>query len=495
MLKPEDLSLLPELPGVYRFYDLQKNLLYIGKAKSLRKRVKSYFSSSVANRKTRKLATLIAFIEYTLTTDEKAALILENNLIQILNPQFNILVRKEESLAVIQVSRHKYPQIKLTKFSRAKENIFGPYASKNDAILKLNYIKKFFKLRTCEDQEFKNRTCPCFSYQVKECSAPCVNKITAQEYNKNLLAASYFLKGQYSQLHKILKKEMINDAKNYLFEDAVVKRDALKKIEELHKSKISLNFNMENFDIILLKQVEESLFVYLVMIRAGILVGDTYYIGKYHKHIPADYIEKRYLKNYSISHIYTDFNLSSQLKKNIKATGIKIVSVEGPKNPEFIELKSRAYKNFSQLIENYSYKNLYLGGISSLKKMFNLSEQINIEYLDLVDRNLSIFIPNENIEKISTVKIVKTKLKTHLTNQDKNINPYILFIRVSPITEKYFIKTLISLNLKAIIILIKPIAHGRDAIIKLNTSLTYTLEDVIMHSGIEKLVNLLASIY
>lgn len=497
MLKPEDLALLPKHPGVYKFYDEQKNLLYIGKAKSLHKRVKSYFLQSITNRKTKKLVSRIAFIEYTLTTDEKAALILENNLIQILKPQFNVLMRKEESLAVIEISTHKFPQVKLTKFSKVKENYYGPYASKNDANLKLNFIKKIFKLRTCENSQFKNRTSPCFSHQVKECSAPCVGKITPEEYKQNLVATDYFLKGEYLSLQKILKNSMLIDAENHFFESAALKRDALKHLEELNKNKLTLTFSVENFDIILVKNVEEKLFVYIAIIRASVLVGDTYYISTHQKNIKVflgDYIQKRYLKNLSVSHIYIDFTLDHQLKNNLGSMGIKILSTKSSNNPVFIELKNRAYKNLSQVIENYSYQNLYLGGISSLKEMFNLSEKVSIEYLNLIDKNLSIFIPKEDIEKIKTSKIIKSKLKNYLTTQDNSLNPYILFIKIEADEETQFIKTLSCLKLNATIILIKPIAYGRDAIIKLNPSLSYNLESIIMHSGIEKLVNLLASI-
>ncbi|MCC2626057.1 MAG: uvrC [Burkholderiales bacterium] len=496
ILKAEEYVLLPEHPGVYRFYDKYKNLLYIGKAKSLRKRVKSYFSSSIVNKKTKQLASQIQFIEYTLTVDEEAALTLENNLIQILSPQFNILVRKEDSFPIIEISKDKFPQIKLTKLSKAKSNIYGPFISKNDAILKLNFIKKIFKLRTCEQKSFINRTSPCFSYQIKECSAPCIGKISSNEYESNLAKAISFLKGEYLDIYEILEQEMFMDAKSYLFENTAIKRDALKVLDKLDKNRLEPDLSTESFDILLLKQTRSNIFIYISIIRSGIQVGDSHYINRRQKDIPsflANYIKTRYLKNFNITQVYINIELTQELKGMVEnSTNINILLTKDFLSQSMIKLNQRALCNLDLLIDNYSYQNLYLGGILSIKERFKLSNHINIKYVNLCN-NFSVFISSENIAKAKILRTGCISLKKHLSKQDKIID--ILFIKAWDKQEKELIQALSDLKPGFIILLIKPINHGKDVILELDKSFMYNSENIIKNNGIEKLVRLLEKFY
>lgn len=498
MLKPEDLHLLPKTPGVYRFYDLHKNLLYVGKAKSLRDRVRSYFSASIKIKRTKQLVDQIAFIDYTLTADEKAALILENNLIQLLSPQFNILVREEGSLPVIESTKHKFPQLKVTKLNKANGIIYGPYPSKKHANLKLKFIKKVFKLRTCEEWEFKNRSYPCFNYQIKECSAPCIGKITADEYNKNLIKASLFLKGEYVGLRKKLKEEMLADAEAYLYEEARLKRDAIAIIKELSSLQIIFTAGKGNFDIILATQTKENLFISIVFVRAGIPAGDTYHIGKPLENIElflVDYMKERYLESSGANCIYVDYELSCQQRSNVyKATGIKVLLMKNVRNKALLELNNKANDNFAQLIRNYSYQNLYLGGITSLKEIFGVVDKINIEYLYIQEKNYSIFIPHENIQELQITKLSNENLEIYILDQNKKTSNYFLFIEARIEQEKYIIEFLAKSELRCNIALVKSIPYGRDIILKLNRSNIFSHENLIQHNGIAKLVKLCQSL-
>ena len=182
-------SKITNRPGIYKFLNAQSSIIYIGKAANLKKRVSSYFNKTINTIKTTKLVENIADIKVIITENEEEALILENTLIKKHKPKYNILLRDDKSYPYIYIdTSHEYPSIKF--YRGIKDNrkgfYFGPYTQVNHVRYMLNLIEKIFKVRSCEDSYFSNRSQPCLQYQLKRCDAPCVDRITSKDYGVNI---------------------------------------------------------------------------------------------------------------------------------------------------------------------------------------------------------------------------------------------------------------------------------------------------------------------
>lgn len=216
-----DLKHVPTHPGVYQFFN-DKEIIYIGKAKNLNKRVRSYFTKAIKDRKTEQIKRQAIRVETFTTHSETEALILEQQLIKEYKPKFNILLRDDKTYPFIFfASKHPYPSIHLKRSKQAvSEDYFGPYTSAKLVREQLKEIQKIFKLRNCADSTFANRSRPCIEYQMKRCSAPCVNFISKEDYHEDIAAAKQYLTAEKKQLKKILTKKMKAHAEKLEFEEA-----------------------------------------------------------------------------------------------------------------------------------------------------------------------------------------------------------------------------------------------------------------------------------
>jgi excinuclease ABC subunit C len=227
---------LTSRPGVYRMLDASGTVIYVGKAKNLKKRVSSYFRKTGLTAKTRVMVAQIAAIETTVTHTENEALILENNLIKELMPRYNILLRDDKSYPYLFISGDSFPRLSLHRGAKRKAGrYFGPYPSAGAVRESLNLLQKLFPVRQCEDSYYLNRSRPCLQYQIKRCTAPCVGLVTKEEYQKDVERTILFLEGKNQQVMDDLSQEMEAAAQRLDFEQAAVIRDkiaALRRVQE-----------------------------------------------------------------------------------------------------------------------------------------------------------------------------------------------------------------------------------------------------------------------
>lgn len=299
------LKVVTEQPGVYMMYDAGQEVIYVGKAKNLKKRLSSYFRTHVSGEKTRALVRQIHDVQVTVTHTETEALILEHNLIKQHLPKYNVLLRDDKSYPYILISEHSHPRISIHRGVRKKRGeYFGPYPNGAAVRESLHLMQKLFPVRQCEDSVYANRSRPCLLYQLKRCAGPCVQGLVSEEeYAHQVQLARLFLQGKNQQVLTDLADSMEQASGELRFEDAARFRDQLLALRRVQEQQFVSGNVLDDLDVIGLAVERSQACVQVLFIRQGKVLGGRSYFPRMAPDTDAEEILQSFVLQFYLSGI------------------------------------------------------------------------------------------------------------------------------------------------------------------------------------------------
>ncbi len=377
---------LPEDPGVYKFFNVDFELLYVGKAKNLKNRVSSYFSKG-ETKKQKSLRAQINYVDLIITKTESDALILEQSIIRKDKPPYNVQFRDDKSYPIIHIATTKeFPNIFISRQKQKEGTSFGPYANVGAMRKNLEMCKKIFKIRDCKDVVFKNRTRPCIEYQIGRCSAPCVGLISKEDYKKDVEGVEYFLNGENEKFLNDLYKNMdkYSDQKDY--ERAILYRDKINAIRDIQKNQSILTL-YKDIDVLALKKNKFSICISLVEVRNSWISTTKNFFLENQELLANKEMLLRFIESYYLNSDEEKINLISNIDlqnhkkelENILNRKLRIIK-KSKKNEPLLEIAE------SQAVDRIERRNNYewiKESFSYLKEKLLLKNLRRIEAFDI----------------------------------------------------------------------------------------------------------------
>ena len=391
----DKIPLIDKNPGVYKMISASGEILYIGKAKNIPNRLKSYVTESNLPIRTERMLSLTHNLETTTTSNESEALLLEANLIKKYKPRYNILLRDDKSFPYIYIgNKDQWPQLTKLRGKKSKSGYyFGPFASIGSANWTIKILQKIFQLRVCDDTVFKNRERPCILYQIKRCSGPCVGHITEKDYISTVNDAIDFISGKSRRIQKNLSREMELASKKMDYEKAAVARDRIKALTQIQTSQKINQTNLNEADVISIFKETGKTCIQVFFFRSKQNWGNQAF---YPKHDPDDTVNdilssfmSQFYENKTVpSLIITNFEVSERLllEKTFSNKENKQIIVKKAKLKNEVSISKLAEKNAKQaltqkLIQSDTNNNL----IDSLTAKFKLN--VNIDLIEVYDNS------------------------------------------------------------------------------------------------------------
>tara|TARA_Y100000310_G_scaffold109861_1_gene108321 strand:- start:38 stop:1441 length:1404 start_codon:yes stop_codon:yes gene_type:complete len=384
----KELSLIPKSPGVYRMLNHKDDILYVGKAKNLPNRLKNYVFEKNQIIRTERMLSQTFKLEITTTANESEALLLEANLIKKFKPKFNILLKDDKSFPFIFIgNKDKWPQITKHRGKKDKEGYyFGPFASAGSANWTIKMIQKIFLLRVCDETTFKNRKRPCILYQIKRCSAPCVDYVEKKDYKNSVDDAIKFISGKSREIQKNLSKQMEDASEKLDFEKASIFRDRIKSLNIIQSSQKINETNLVDADVIAGYKESGKTCIQVFFYRSKQNWGNQSFFPKHDpdqniNEILSSFIMQFYENKNIPKLIIINAKIKDQklIEKTLEFKEGKSVSIEVAKKGNKAKVVLLAEKNAKEsltrkIYESDSNKNLF----ESICKKFSLKTDINL---------------------------------------------------------------------------------------------------------------------
>ena len=377
----------PSSSGIYKMLNEKEEIMYVGKAKNLQNRLKSYLNTNNLSNRIRRMVSRISNIEVIITETEKEALLLEANLIKKLKPPFNILLRDDKSFPYIFINHEQeFPQIsKHRGKQKYKGKYFGPFATINSLNYTLKILQKVFLLRSCDDTIFENRSKPCLLYQIERCSGPCVDyTLSKKEYLQSVKNAEHFLSGQHSNLQEELSSKMDEESKSLNYEKAASYRDKIVALTQIQSQQNINLYDIKNTDVISISRKGNKSCVQVFIYRSGQNWGNRSYFPKHSDEVETYEILERFIVDFYTRYsppknvlLNLPIKNSSLIETSLKSIYNYKTSFFVPKKGKKLDIVNYASRNSELALKNHiAQSHSDKENLSQLSKVLNITKKI-----------------------------------------------------------------------------------------------------------------------
>ena len=424
----EELKKLPNKPGVYIMHDKDDNIIYVGKAVSLKNRVRQYFIKNKKTKRIENMVSLVNYFEYIVTDNEAEALILECNLIKKNMPKFNVLLKDDKTYPYIKINvRADYPEVYITRrIINDGSKYFGPYANAGAAKEMVDFIKDKFKIRQCKNFKYKDR--PCLNYHIKKCFAPCMGYISKEEYRKNIDEVIALLEGKTDKIKRSLMEEIKQASDSMQYEKAAYLRDKKLAIEAITERQKVSNISENDIDVIGISRNDFKICVEIFFIRKSKMQGREHYFidnleDETDREILSSFIKQYYIDKTPLPNkimVKETIDDKEIIEQWLTKTAGRKIEIKSPQKGEKLKLVEMAEKNALITLENKEKDKYNI--LLELKEILNLKKiPQKIESYDISNINGSFIVAGMCVMQNGIVKknlSRRFKIKTVLQQDD-----------------------------------------------------------------------------